>query len=621
MASAALPERTVAVLLVRSSKVSIASAGGDVATIEQHLTRVALDMVDAEQHQPRLDGNVYIAPLTEADGHMIGVVGVSECSAGDGVSSLVEDIVVSLELDIWRRRSGPDHSDWALSATIDEINRSRTLDQVASAFERHGRDAVGAAFVSVVRVDNVAIRGLREGDESSGISELWHHVNEWECRPLLAAVVDGEPQLLLDLPMEHIESYSAMPVSDSTGETRLAVGFGFASKDAQRGVSSAIRRLGAAAEYATRRIVDHEDAEDHAGVLTKVVLPDALPVHDSIELFGEYVAPTQTQRVGGDVYDAWLRPDGTMGIFVADVAGHSLRSTQVAALLRHAAGVLSNQGEQPASILRKVNGYLQSSAEALLATCCYCVIDPAKELLSIANAGHPQPRILRVDGSVARVGPRGERLLGHGVVSYSESESSFGHGDALVLFTDGLIERRGIDLERGELGLEDLLAAGSAVTAPRLAARLLESLDDEREDDVVVVVARLRRVREAFERRWTADDLVFATLRGELIRWLEEFVDPAIAQHDSVTLVATELLANARQAVTGHEVVTLTCDVHDGELILTVTNPGQPFGLANAMPSATAERNRGLPIVHALSSVTLQTPGPGLVSVVARFKS
>lgn len=619
MATAALPGRTVAVMLVRSSRVSVASAGGGIEAIEHDLSRVALRMVNSESNpQPCLDGRLYIAPLTASDGHMIGVVGVSDCSTVDEVSSLVEDIVVSLELEIWRRRSEPDRSDWALSAAIDEINRSRTLDQVASSFERYGREAVGAAFVSVVRADQVANR-IVQGDESDDMSDLWDHVHEWERRPLLAAVADGEPQLLLEVPVADIGSYSAMPVSDSTGQARLGVGFGFAGADAELGVPAAIRRLAAAAGHATRRVIEHEAAEDHVGVLTKVVLPDALPRHEAIELFGEYVAPTQTQRVGGDVYDAWLRPDGTMGIFVADVAGHSLRSTQVAALLRHAAGVLTLQGEPPADILKKVNGYLQSSADSLLATCCYCVVDPVHEQVNIANAGHPQPRILREDGSVTRVGPRGERLLGHGDVSYSETECSFNRGDSLVLLTDGLIERRGIDLERGELALEDLLAGCGEVTAEGVAHRLFESLDDEREDDVVVVVARLRRVRESFERRWTADDLALAKLRRELTSWLKEFVDPAIADADSVILVATELLANARQAATGHEIVVLTCNVSDDELVLTVTNPGREFGLETTMPDVTSERNRGLPIVHALSEVSVDSAGPGLVCVTARF--
>ena len=163
------------------------------------------------------------------------------------------------------------------------------------------------------------------------------------------------------------------------------------------------------------------------------------------------------------------------------------------------------------------------------------------------------------------------------------------------------------------------MAGANAVSARGLAVRLLDSLDDEHEDDVVVVVARFRRVPQTFERRWTADDLVLATLRRELVLWLEEFVETSVADHDSVILVATELLANARHVVTGREVVELTCEVRDGELSMKVTNPGQRFGLTNTMPGAAAERNRGLPIVHALSTVTLETPAPGLVSVVARF--
>ena len=415
MASAALPGRTVTVLLVRSSQVSIASAGGDVAAIENDLKHVALEMANSETHDPRLDGALYVAPLTAADGHMIGAVGISDCSTGEEVASLVEDIIASLELDMWRRLPERDSSDWALSAVIDDINRSRTLDQVVTAFERHGGDAVGAEFVSVVQVDGAVIRLLNNDDGIPDLSTMWRHVNDWECRPLLAAIVDGEPQVLLDPPVDGIASYSAIPLFDSTGAARLVVGFGFSAGDDESGVPSAIRRLAAAAGYATRRVVDHEAAEDHAGVLAKVVLPDALPAHVNIDLYGQYVAPTRTQRVGGDVYDAWLRPDGTMGVFVADVAGHSLQSTQVAALLRHSAGVLSLQGEQPARILEKVNEYLQQSADPLLATCCYCVVDPLNQVVTIANAGHPQPRVLGADGLVTTAGPRSERLLGYGL--------------------------------------------------------------------------------------------------------------------------------------------------------------------------------------------------------------
>ena len=129
-----------------------------------------------------------------------------------------------------------------------------------------------------------------------------------------------------------------------------------------------------------------------------------------------------------------------------------------------------------------------------LVTMVYAVIDPSRDEVTLANAGHPPPLRLRDDGGAEQLAVAEDVLLGVGPVERTTVTLPFFAGDALLAFTDGLIERRNEDIDAGQ---RRLLAAvehlGTATNSTTLDALVTEVSDPQRDDDVAVLVVRRKR--------------------------------------------------------------------------------------------------------------------------------
>jgi serine phosphatase RsbU (regulator of sigma subunit) len=225
---------------------------------------------------------------------------------------------------------------------------------------------------------------------------------------------------------------------------------------------------------------------------------------DHLELAVRYRPATQGMSIGGDWYDAFLQPDGDTVLVIGDVMGHDIEAAaamgQVKTLVR---GIAYDRLEEPAGVLRRVDHALVGLAVPTLATALVCRIeqddaDRAAGLrrLRWSSAGHPDPMLLGSDGSVvdltAPVGPPlGIGWLGprvDGLVSMPEDST-------LLLFTDGLFERRGVPLDEGRAQVRDIVQRSADLPLPLLCDRLLEELlGDGAEDDVAVLAVRAHQV-------------------------------------------------------------------------------------------------------------------------------
>ncbi len=577
-------------------------------------------------------------PIYAPDGHVIGAV-VAATSAG--VSSdelgLLRDTAATIELDIQFRQMSrsfaaqiaADQVENAVESSLAEVatatSRSWTTADVARAVAMHGEAATGAAMVSLATIESESLR-FHHGD---GVSE--DVARSWVVSPLsapipMAACVDTvEPIILRDraafdswpvfrdaaIELE-IESFMALPIVDPNGAVLASLGIGWSDPLEDGEISVTIARLVSITMQALRRATEHENAQDHMSVLESIVLPGRLPIAPGLEIHGRYQAPLFSQRVGGDLFDAWVRDDGAVALVIADVSGHNLLATRTTAALRHSIGMLSLEMREPSHILQAVNRYVQNSEASKLATCCYCVIDVANETMTIANAGHPQPRVRSSDGSVTAVGPVGEMLLGFGDDVYSQQTIPFLRGSSLVMFTDGLTDRRSADLLVAERTLDRQIAQTDGMTASEISALLLASLGDEREDDVAVMVVRRPDIesgeRHSLMLRWPRAHVKLSEARAELRTWLdrEDYVLGPTSL-DDILLVATELLSNARTAaVPGSEVV-LACDVRHGRVEISVRNEGAAFSHRPTMPIERSPRGRGLAIIASLADLSVDS--------------
>ncbi|QXG74252.1 SpoIIE family protein phosphatase [Modestobacter sp. L9-4] len=230
----------------------------------------------------------------------------------------------------------------------------------------------------------------------------------------------------------------------------------------------------------------------------------APPEPDHAQIVVRYLPAAQAARVGGDWYDAFVQPDGATTLVIGDVVGHDTAAAasmgQLRSMLRGIA-VTGNAG--PAALLGQLDAamtqlQLHTYATVALARFEQNADDLARGVTRMrwANAGHPPPLVIHPDGTVAELATwRGDLMLGVDATAHrTESVISLDRETTVLLYTDGLIERRGSVLDDGM----DQLRAAAARLADRpldeLCDRLIDQLvDTTPEDDVALVAIRLHR--------------------------------------------------------------------------------------------------------------------------------
>lgn len=231
-------------------------------------------------------------------------------------------------------------------------------------------------------------------------------------------------------------------------------------------------------------------AQEHQLALTLQysLLPTRLPRVPGWQFAVRYVPASDEAEIGGDFYEI-SRPGDRLFVAVGDVAGHSLHAATVMAEVRHATRAYAAEGHPPAVVLDQLNRLLLRLIPDETATLCLLEIDPATGRVRLANAGHPPPLVVR--GGTAEFVRHRTPLLGIEAPPATETTFTLEPGAALVLYTDGLIERR--DAELGA-GLEALVAASARIDDDLgdFCDRLLADVGQTQPDDDIAVVA-LRR--------------------------------------------------------------------------------------------------------------------------------
>ena len=164
-------------------------------------------------------------------------------------------------------------------------------------------------------------------------------------------------------------------------------------------------------------------------------------------------------EVGGDWYDATELADGKLALVIGDVVGHGVQAAAAMGQIRNALRAYAVEGHGPASALEHLNQLVQAVEEGEMTTLIYLLFDPATRLVRFASAGHPPPLV--VDPRSRATYLEGGRWLPLGVSSkpgYAEADATLEPGSTVLLYTDGLIERRHATLEDG---LERLVVAAS----------------------------------------------------------------------------------------------------------------------------------------------------------------
>ncbi|MCQ4199838.1 SpoIIE family protein phosphatase [Streptomyces coelicoflavus] len=268
----------------------------------------------------------------------------------------------------------------------------------------------------------------------------------------------------------------------------------------ERTVLTALAGLIAHAMEKARR---YESETALARGLQEVLLPRRLPAHPLLETAGRYLPGTQGMEVGGDWYDV-VASGESMALVIGDVQGHGVQAAATMGQLRSAVRAFALGDRPPDEVMSGVNRLLADLDPGLFASCCYIRLDPATGRACAARAGHPPPLLRHPDGRTETLDLPGGVVLGVDPrAPYPLTEFVVEPGAVLALYTDGLVERPGADIDDGINALRLALARAGA-PAVRPGNRSLAGVADrivvsarhttDRPDDIALLLAT-RRVR------------------------------------------------------------------------------------------------------------------------------
>ncbi|MFD3659631.1 SpoIIE family protein phosphatase [Streptomyces sp. NPDC058659] len=226
--------------------------------------------------------------------------------------------------------------------------------------------------------------------------------------------------------------------------------------------------------------------------LQDALLPHRLPVLAGVETVGRYLPGTEGMDVGGDWYDVIATGHDRLALVIGDVQGHGVAAAATMGQLRSAVRAFALGGHRPQDVMRGTNRLLIDLDPGQFASCCYVLLDPGTGEVRAVRAGHPQPLLLSPDGTTRLVELAGGVVLGvDDRASYPVTRLRLAPGDVLALFTDGLVERPGTDIDEGIEHLRRALASTGSMALPEAADRLIREARQAtaRPDDIALLLA------------------------------------------------------------------------------------------------------------------------------------
>jgi phosphoserine phosphatase RsbU/P len=258
----------------------------------------------------------------------------------------------------------------------------------------------------------------------------------------------------------------------------------------QRRATTAVLEARAALMRQTMELAEEHRVKES---LQRAVLPARLPSVAGVELAARYLPADMPSLVGGDWYDAFCLPDGSLAVATGDVVGHDLEAAATMGQMRNALRAYAFSDDSPAEVLARLNGLITGLGDTGLATALFGRLDPAQRTFRWACGGHPPPLLIGAAGVRLLSCPTGVMLGAVPAARYADAHADVEADDLLVLYTDGLIERRDRDLDEGFAALtraaDDLRGRSADTVCAALVERMLP--DQEHEDDVCLLVLRV----------------------------------------------------------------------------------------------------------------------------------
>ncbi|MEU1124875.1 SpoIIE family protein phosphatase [Streptomyces sp. NPDC005899] len=385
-----------------------------------------------------------------------------------------------------------------------------------------------------------------------------------------------------------VRSYLAVPVM-----SRGTVLGGFFFGHPERGVFTQrherlVTGLAAQTAVALQNAQTYRQEREATAELQRHLLP-ALPHVEGIASTSRYLPAARDRGAGGDWVDLIPLPDGEVALVVGDVMGKGVRAAAVMGQIRTACRAYAQLGLAPADVLEQLSVLVDAIAPGSIATCVYAVLDTRRDRLRAAVAGHLPPARRDPAGGVTFLDETVGPPLGVGRQRYAEQEVSLPPGSRLLLYTDGLVERRGRPIDDGLRHLRELLGGPVGEIEADCDSWLDALAGGQHDDDIAMLY--LHRPEDASHevvgvvRDYPPVSSAVPDARDLVSKVMREWGLQRLA--NDMMLIADEMVANAvRHARTplrvelrraGERVVLEVTDSSREEPRLIVSQPGE-FG-------------------------------------------
>ena len=379
------------------------------------------------------------------------------------------------------RLAVPTFADWcAIDLVVDGRIHRLAVEHVDPAKVQLAKD-LEERYPSDPDAPNGAWKVMRTGQ-----SELIHQITD----EMLRAGVQDEEQLQIALDLQ-LRSALTVPL---IARGRVLGVITWVSAESERLYTE--DDLALAEDLAKRAAVAIDNAELHSETLAAAVqlqhavLPETMPDLTGWEI-ASYYSPSGRTDVGGDFYDAVPLSGGRLAIFVGDVMGRGVTAAAAMAQMRSAVRAYVAVDPTPKRVMAHLDLMFAQYPSDQLVTLVYLLLDPGRDELVMANAGHPPPVLLRADPGTEQLPIAAQCPLGVQSENRTQVTVPFHAGDTVLAFTDGLIERRDEDIDQGQ---ERLLNALASLAEPDLSAALdavvTRLRDPSRDDDVAALAVR-----------------------------------------------------------------------------------------------------------------------------------
>ncbi|UNM12686.1 serine/threonine-protein phosphatase [Streptomyces formicae] len=436
--------------------------------------------------------------LRDVDGRPHRIIGIVR----DATQELV-DSTARVELDAERRRQTS-----IVESTTAALAHARTVRDVIDVLkDSHGLEHLGATSLVMGLLESGRIHLVAEGPEGSFVpGTRYTRVDEQYpmsevIRTLAPRFIESKedfagsyPRLWPHISGLGITSAAYMPLI-AQGRPIGALGLLYSDKT---GFSTEERNLlvalGSSIAQSLQRAVLFEQDHDLAEGLQQAMLPRRIPSVPGAQIAVRYRSARLGRDIGGDWYDVIPLPGGRVGAVIGDVQGHDTHAAAVMGQLRIVLRAYAAEGHTPATVMARASVFLHELDTERFATCIYAEADLTTGVIQMVRAGHVDPLLRDSEGECRRIPVKGGLPLGlsaeFGRLEYPVATLELDPGQTLVLYTDGLVEQPGADLDDG-LQLLTAMVRNGPRNLQTLADRLCEEVDDRAgEDDVALLLLR-----------------------------------------------------------------------------------------------------------------------------------